>query len=177
MFSSFPRLSLAIVFGCAPLVLTFPAAAAEPAGMAGMDIGADAHHEHGSVHHFRFGAPGHAGKATRTIAIGIGDMTFDTTEIAVHPGETVRFVLTNTSTIDHEFTLGDAATQRDHRQEMAEALRRGEVMEHDDPNMVTVKPGKTRELTWRFASAGKLEFDCNIPGHYESGMKGTIIVR
>ena len=50
-------------------------------------------------------------------------------------------------------------------------------MTHDDPNGITVKPGQTQDLTWTFGRAQQLEFDCNIPGHYESGMKGTIIVR
>jgi uncharacterized cupredoxin-like copper-binding protein len=39
---------------------------------------------------------------------------------------------------------------------------------------VLVEPGKTKELTWTFTEATDLEFACNIPGHYESGMVGDI---
>ncbi len=145
--------------------------------MAGMEMGETAHHTHGAPVRFAFGAPARPGHPARTVKIGIRDLTFDTSEIVVHPGETVRFVVTNTSSIEHEFAIADAATERAHRKEMAEFHDRGEVMQHDDPNVITIDPGQTRELAWTFRGAGKLEFDCTIPGHYESGMKGTIIVR
>jgi uncharacterized cupredoxin-like copper-binding protein len=85
-------------------------------------------------------------------------------------------VITNTSSVDHEFTLGDAATEAEHRQEMLDMMARGEGMEHDDPNAITVKAGQSRELTWKFGQGGQVEYDCNIPGHYESGMSGIITV-
>ncbi|MFD0388022.1 cupredoxin domain-containing protein [Tistrella bauzanensis] len=47
-------------------------------------------------------------------------------------------------------------------------------MKHDDPNSVLVAPGGTAELVWQFAKADALEFACNVPGHYESGMIGPI---
>ena len=45
---------------------------------------------------------------------------------------------------------------------------------HDDPNSVLVEPGKTQEIVWKFVAATGLEFACNVPGHYESGMMGEI---
>src|SRR3546814_11220077 len=30
------------------------------------------------------------------------------------------------------------------------------------------------EMIWTFTEAGDLQFACNIPGHYESGMVGNI---
>jgi uncharacterized cupredoxin-like copper-binding protein len=45
---------------------------------------------------------------------------------------------------------------------------------HEEPNAVYLKPGETKELLWRFAKTNELEFACNVPGHYESGMKGSI---
>jgi len=50
----------------------------------------------------------------------------------------------------------------------------GMPMQHDDPNSVLVEPGKTKELVWKFSRPADLEFACNIPGHYESGMVGDI---
>ncbi|MNC74234.1 Copper binding protein, plastocyanin/azurin family [compost metagenome] len=49
-------------------------------------------------------------------------------------------------------------------------------MKHDDPNSVLVEPGKTAELTWTFSKATRLEFACNVPGHYQAGMKGDLTV-
>ena len=42
---------------------------------------------------------------------------------------------------------------------------------------VSVDAGKTAALVWTFARTPDLEFACNIPGHYEDGMKGTIRLR
>jgi uncharacterized cupredoxin-like copper-binding protein len=52
----------------------------------------------------------------------------------------------------------------------------GHAMQHDDPNSVLVAPGKTAELTWTFSKATRLEFACNIPGHYQAGMVGKLTV-
>ena len=50
-------------------------------------------------------------------------------------------------------------------------------MEHDDPNGKRLAPGRLREIVWRFTKAGTFEFACLIPGHYESGMNGTVVVK
>lgn len=47
-------------------------------------------------------------------------------------------------------------------------------MRHDDPNAVLVEPGKTEEMVFKFTKAADLEFACNIPGHYQSGMVGEV---
>lgn len=49
-------------------------------------------------------------------------------------------------------------------------------MEHADANMVTVAPGKTGEVVWQFTKAGKVDFACLQPGHYDAGMKGLVTV-
>ena len=51
------------------------------------------------------------------------------------------------------------------------------AMEHDDPNSVLVEPGAREELIWNFSVTTDLEFACNVPGHYQSGMVGTLSVR
>lgn len=50
----------------------------------------------------------------------------------------------------------------------------GMPMRHDDPNSVLLAPGKSKELVWKFTKAMQIEFACNMPGHYESGMLGRI---
>ena len=44
------------------------------------------------------------------------------------------------------------------------------------PNRLLVEPGETRELVWTFAEDMELEFACNIPGRYDSGMMGALKV-
>ena len=49
-------------------------------------------------------------------------------------------------------------------------------MEHDDANQMTVQPGKSGEIIWQFTKAGKVNFACLQPGHYDAGMAGTVTV-
>lgn len=50
-------------------------------------------------------------------------------------------------------------------------------MVHDDPNSVLLDPGAHGELIWTFSEPTELEFACNVPGHYQSGMVGKLTVR
>jgi uncharacterized cupredoxin-like copper-binding protein len=56
------------------------------------------------------------------------------------------------------------------------AMTKSPDMEHDDPNGRHLDPDESSEIMWRFTKAGTFEFACLIPGHYESGMRGTIVV-
>jgi uncharacterized cupredoxin-like copper-binding protein len=47
---------------------------------------------------------------------------------------------------------------------------------HDDPNAISLAPGETKELTWRFVEAGTVEYGCHEPGHYEAGMHGEMTI-
>jgi uncharacterized cupredoxin-like copper-binding protein len=119
------------------------------------------------------GEPADAADATRTIAVDAFDMAFDPETIEVAPGEVVTFEVTNTGGAVHEFFLGDSAMQQDHAEEMAEM---GHGMPHDEPYSIRVDPGQTKQLTWRFADGGIVEFACHEPGHYQAGMYGRITV-
>jgi uncharacterized cupredoxin-like copper-binding protein len=39
-----------------------------------------------------------------------------------------------------------------------------------------VAPGGTGEIVWRFNRAGRFDFACLVPGHYQAGMTGEISV-
>jgi uncharacterized cupredoxin-like copper-binding protein len=126
---------------------------------------------------FAFGAPGKAAAVDRTIRITARDVSFDIPSVTVKAGETVRFIVTNEGAADHDFTLGDAATQTAHRKEMFEMAGMDmSQAHHDDANAVFLKSGETKELVWRFGKTGRIEFACNVPGHYEAGMKGVVAI-
>ena len=151
---------------------------------AGSNQGHDAMHGHdmSTMHQpetFWFGAPGKLAEVDRTIRVNANDIAFDPPAVEVKAGETMRFIVTNASEVEHEFTLGDAKTQEEHRAEMAGMTGDMAAMHlnHHDANTVFLEGGETREIVWRFAKAGQIEFACNVPGHYESGMKGTIAIR
>jgi uncharacterized cupredoxin-like copper-binding protein len=119
------------------------------------------------------GKPGVAAKATRTITIDMSDtMRFTPSTIKVRRGETIRFVVTNSGQLKHEFNLG---TEADLKAHYAQMLKFPE-MEHDEPNLVSLAPGKTGEVIWQFTKSGTVHFACLHAGHYEAGMKGTVTV-
>lgn len=119
------------------------------------------------------GKPGVASKVTRTVAIDMkDDMRFYNSMIDVKQGETIRFIVKNAGNLKHEMVLGTDKELKEHY----EVMKKNPEMEHADPNMVTVAPGKTGEIIWRFTKAGKVDFACLQPGHYDAGMKGLINV-
>jgi uncharacterized cupredoxin-like copper-binding protein len=164
-------------YGAAALclcLLASPAANAED-DMSGMTM--PEHHHDMAEHDFAFGHPSDGKAATRTVRIAMGDLSFTPAAITVKSGETIRFLIHNDSAADHDFTLGDKPTQEAHRHEMAEAAEAGKAMHHHhDGNARMVMAGKTQSLTWSFDQPGTVEYDCNVPGHFEAGMAGTITV-
>lgn len=165
-------------------VLAFTTAAQAVEGPAG--------HSHNTS---AIGEPAKATGTTRTVQVKLIDNAFEPETIKIKAGETVRFVLTNAGQLLHEFNLGTAAMHAEHQKEMAMMVEHGMItasgiddkmmkmghsgmpghsMKHNDPNSVLVAPGERKELVWKFSKAVELEFACNIPGHYESGMVGKV---
>lgn len=113
-------------------------------------------------------------KATRTIRIKMtDDMRFSPSTISVRQGETVKFMVENKGKLLHEMVIGTPEELAEH----AEMMRKFPDMEHDEPHMAHVNAGKTAPLVWRFNRAGEFEFACLLPGHFEAGMKGKIVVK
>ncbi len=120
-----------------------------------------------------WGIAGEAKDAKRTIAVGMSDdMRFKPDRIEVRQGDTVKFVVRNRGKVMHEFVIGTQAENAKH----AEMMVKHPNMEHDEPYMAHVPPGKTGEIVWNFNRAGSFEFACLIAGHYQAGMVGTINV-
>jgi Uncharacterized copper-binding protein len=139
-------------------------------------------------------APGHGGgdsgltdaDVDRTITLDAGDMWFDPETLEMAAGEIVKFEITNTGNLEHEFVIGSKEAQEEHRQMMLNMANGGghdmSNMSHGDGhdmasmNMagVTIEPGETGTLLWSVPdNVNELEYACNIPGHYESGMYGN----
>ena len=107
---------------------------------------------HGGGHgEAAIGKPGEASKVTRTVVVDMkDDMRFHSSIFSVKQGETIRFVAKNSGKVKHEMVLGTAKELKDHY----EVMKKNPVMEHEDPNMVTVAPGKSGVIIWQFTSAG-----------------------
>jgi uncharacterized cupredoxin-like copper-binding protein len=130
-------------------------------------------HSHGHGDADAIGVAGQAAKVTRTVSVDMTDaMRFMPASISAKQGETIRFTIKNAGQVKHEFVLGTEKELKEHY----ELMKKFPEMEHSDPNMVTVAPGKTGEVIWQFTKAGKIDFACLQPGHFDAGMKGAINV-
>ncbi|MDA0226272.1 MAG: cupredoxin family protein [Proteobacteria bacterium] len=120
-----------------------------------------------------FGRAADPKAAKRTVKLDMNDqMRFTPAEVRVKKGEVVRFVVANKGAVLHEMVLGTMDDLKKH----AELMKRFPGMEHDEPNQAHVNPGKTGQIGWRFMKAGTYWFGCLIPGHFEAGMIGKVIV-
>ncbi len=176
---SFPKKFAITVAACAVLTLAIP--------------GADAAGTHGHGHMGSIGEAGKASEVTRTINITMGDNYYEPENITIKEGETVRFIVKNTGQFVHEFNIATGKMHHAHAPEMMMMVEHG-VLEpdrinwdaakkmqasmghgmHDEANSVLLEPGKSGEIIWKFPDHAELEFACNVPGHYESGMVGNI---
>jgi uncharacterized cupredoxin-like copper-binding protein len=119
------------------------------------------------------GRPGDPAKVNRTIEVSMNDtMRFDPAEMKFKAGETVRFVVRNEGKIRHEMVIGTVEELKEH----AEMMRKMPGMQHAEPNMISLAPGESGDLVWRFDDAGAFDFACLVPGHLEAGMMGSIQV-
>lgn len=120
-----------------------------------------------------WGIAGTPSEVTRTIDLEMHDtMRFSPDSLAVQEGDTVRFVLKNAGRMLHEIVIGTPGELEKHAAMMA----RFAGMEHDAPYMAHVDPGDAGEIVWHFNRPGRFEFACLIAGHYEAGMRGTLVV-
>lgn len=133
------------------------------------------HHTHDHDGHMQSpaGGPGQASKVTRVIAVhALDQMRFEPSEFEVKSGQTVRFEVTNIGKVRHEFGIGTHDEQAAH----AEMMLADPDMRHEDGRMITIEPGETKQLVWRFGKPGVYEVGCQIPGHYPAGMMARVVV-
>lgn len=127
----------------------------------------------GGHHESPIGNPGVVAKVNRTIEVDMNDtMRYTPSDITVKKGETIRFTVKNSGKVAHEMSLGTEKELLAHLEEM----KKFPGMEHDEPNKLTLAPGKAGEIIWQFSKAGTVNFACLMPGHYEAGMKGKVQV-
>lgn len=147
-------------------------------------------HGHGMAMH---GQAGKASQVSRTIDVVMHDNYYEPESITVKAGETIRLKVKNAGELVHEFNIGTAAMHADHQKEMQMMVDHGVLKPdsidmkaaahmqktmghgmHNEANSVLLEPGKSSEIIWTFPKDAEiaLEFGCNIPGHYESGMQG-----
>ena len=120
-----------------------------------------------------WGIAGDAQPALRTVTIEMtDDMRFSPDHFSVHQGETLRPHVINKGQVMHEVVLGTQAPLNEH----AQMMLKFPGMEHAEPYMAHVAPGKSEDLIWNFNRPGSFDFACLIPGHFQAGMTGHFTV-
>lgn len=125
-------------------------------------------HSHSHAHQSSVGEAA-AAAPDRIVEVAMLDsmrFVFDPELVTLTDGEVVEFIVRNGGAIRHEFSIGDAEEQARH----AEMMRKMPNMKHADPNAVTLDPGETGVIKWRFKGDDTVVLACNIPGHFEAGM-------
>jgi len=170
MLSNHRKMMLMLVSGTLSLAAVAVSAAPGHSGGHGHNDKKEAYDGHAAA----LGEPGDPKANARVINVNMTDeMRFSPATVMVSRGETVKFVIKNSGQLKHEMTLGTM----DELVEHAKVMEKNPEMEHDDPNAVTVDPGKTKTILWKFTKAGTFDYGCLVPGHMQGGMKGKIIVR
>ena len=121
-----------------------------------------------------FGREGDPRKAVRTVKVDMSDkMRFTPARLTIKQGDSVKFVVKNSGKVMHEMVLGTMKELKEH----AEMMKKHPTMEHDEPYMAHVAPGKTETMVWQFTKAGEFYYGCLVPGHFEAGMVGKLTVK
>jgi uncharacterized cupredoxin-like copper-binding protein len=104
-----------------------------------------------------------------TVQIDIEHSRFLPDRLVIAEGTRVRFLVVNGDPIHHEFITGGPEVHRRHS--------RGTEAQHPSiPGEVSVDPNGRAITTFTFDQAGRFEFACHLPRHYEYGMRGEIEV-
>lgn len=100
----------------------------------------------------------------RPIAIDMTDkLVFSPDTVQARPGETIRFVLTNSGAVTHEFQVGPEPLVAEDKVDGVLDVEKDEL-----------DAGSTHDVVYTLNGSGPYAFACHEPGHFEAGMKGTV---
>lgn len=129
-------------------------------------------------------APAPSASGSRTVEITISDFSFSPNVLTLNAGETVVLKLHNIGKLEHEFMAGRAATPSKGYAEDWLAKAAPALAPHTHGGEVHLGEGVRVSADWYSTlklvvpqERGQYEFGCFVAGHYEAGMKGTLIVR
>lgn len=137
-----------------------------------------------------FGRAADPGRAERTVRIEMSDqMRFTPALVEAKRGEILRFVVLNQGAVMHEMVLGTMDDLKRHAEVMKKMHANshqghhggghhgGGEHGHGGPGMVHLAPGKSSQFGWEFTKAGEFYYGCLIPGHFDAGMIGKVVVK
>ncbi len=148
--------------------------------------------------------PGFAAGPVHQVTVVMKEFKFEPATIHLKAGETVALTIRNEGSVEHEWSAGrnvvDTTVEKGYRTDLWALLKPRVTGKEFDLEKVSATPSKSDEaegetgkmlsnevdvqpggsVTLHFtvpASAkGTWQFGCFAPGHYESGMKGTLVI-
>ena len=81
------------------------------------------------------------------------DIKYDITTVTAKVGQPVTVNIQNSGALEHSFVIDQLNVKRDH-----------------------IQAGQSAAITFTPTSAGTFEFYCDVAGHKDAGMKGTLTV-
>ena len=139
------------------------------------------------------------------IEVTMADFSYSPAVLRIPAGQPVTLVFVNTGVVQHEFMAGRAAANGDFEADLFANVEvemgSADAMDHDDTGapphehaepaehmhaegqddhgtMIAVEPGARGSMTFELPAdlRGEWEMACFIPGHYDGGMHGTVVV-
>ena len=129
-----------------------------------------------------------AAKGVRTVEIvGTEDMKFSMATIAAKPGEQLRIRLVAKGSMPkiamaHNFVVLNkgakvvdfaTAAMNARATDFIPAEKKADILAHTP----LAGAGETVEVTFKVPAAGEYPFLCSFPGHFQAGMKGSLVVK
>ena len=117
------------------------------------------------------------GQQARVVELTVSaDTLFTPDRIDVRAGETIRFVVENPTSSDHELFMGSAAEQEmHHAKHLGLPPVEQAAVSHFGYGIFLPAFGDGA-LEYHFAEPGEVLIGCHLPGHYEGGHVATVVV-
>lgn len=126
---------------------------------------------------------GAASPASQQVTVKGSEFKFDPNQFTWKANQPVQLVFQNTGSVDHELDLTAMPTKN-----VQLDLSQGGNIPADAKNtaqqdaqagkvLVYAGPGKQATVTFTPTQSGTYQFACNLPGHKEAGMVGTVTVQ
>jgi copper-transporting P-type ATPase V len=112
-----------------------------------------------------------AGRVDRVVDVRMSEFAYQPAALNVKAGERLRLVFHNAGKVTHEAVIGNADFQSRHEL----ASRQGGHILHES-GVLTVSPGGTASVVYRFDQPGKVLIGCHELGHWAAGMRAIVTV-
>ena len=109
------------------------------------------------------------------LAVEVKEFAFIPATLEVTAGQPVELVLTNSGTLEHDFSILEFPTEGPATSDGGMDHDMGAMEEQPDLHTAAAA-GQSTTLQFTPSKPGTYEFFCTVDGHKEAGMVGTLVV-